>query len=88
MKTIHINVNGIVQGVGFRPFVYSLANKLLLTGKVWNTSSGVEIIISGETNTIDDFIRELKNNPPSLARIDNLESQETDPLYFIRICNY
>jgi len=79
LKTIHININGIVQGVGFRPFVYSLANRLLLTGKVWNTSSGVEIIISGEKNIIDDFIRELNDNPPSLARIDNLESQETDP---------
>lgn len=78
MDTIQISVKGIVQGVGFRPFVYALANNLNLTGKVWNTSSSVEIIVTGEKNTLASFTQELRNNPPPLARIDQLEFHPID----------
>lgn len=78
MDTIQISVKGIVQGVGFRPFVYALANNLNLTGKVWNTSSSVEIIVTGEKNTLASFTQELRNNPPPLARIDQLEFHRID----------
>lgn len=55
-----INLNGIVQGVGMRPFIYRLANELSITGGVRNTASGVEIIATGDTTTIDTFIKRLR----------------------------
>ena len=74
MKTIQVTVKGIVQGVGFRPFVYTLAKSNRLTGRVWNTSSGVEITLSGTSEDIDSFLLSLKANPPPLARIDQVEA--------------
>lgn len=64
--------------MGFRPFIYSLAKKHQLNGKVWNTSSGVEIVITGQPITIDSFLHDLRENPPPLARIDHLENHSTD----------
>lgn len=48
MKRLHIKVKGVVQGVGFRPFVYNLAKSLNLKGYVTNTSKGVTIEVEGE----------------------------------------
>lgn len=64
-------INGIVQGVGFRPTVYSYAQKHRLTGWVLNASHGVEIELHGETSSIQAFIEELRLHPPKLAQIDN-----------------
>ena len=64
-------INGIVQGVGFRPTVYSYAQKHRLTGWVLNASHGVEIELHGETSSIQAFIEELRSHPPKLAQIDN-----------------
>ena len=83
MKTIQVTVSGIVQGVGFRPFVYSLAKNNRLTGKVWNSSSGVEITLSGTSEDIDSFLVQLNNNPPPLARIDQVEDKHLEPQQFI-----
>jgi len=58
-----IQVTGIVQGVGFRPFVYNLALQKSLTGWVRNTSHGVDIEISGETSQIEQFTAHLKQFP-------------------------
>ncbi|PKN99997.1 MAG: carbamoyltransferase HypF [Chloroflexi bacterium HGW-Chloroflexi-4] len=71
---IKINVSGIVQGVGFRPFVYATATRLHLTGSVWNTSKGVEIEIFGNLHDLDQFLIDLKEKHPVLARIDQIES--------------
>jgi hydrogenase maturation protein HypF len=62
-------VNGIVQGVGFRPFVYRLAQELSLTGWVRNTSAGVEIEIQGNEALLDRFDLALHSNLPPLALI-------------------
>ncbi|MCW3173797.1 carbamoyltransferase HypF [Shewanella subflava] len=67
-----ITVEGIVQGVGFRPYVFRLANRLKLKGTVLNDSRGVEIVLQGSMEQIDAFIFELQNAPPPLARIDEL----------------
>ena len=72
---LKIWVRGTVQGVGFRPFVYSQAARLQLTGWVRNTSSGVEIEINGSPSQVDEFVQALRSNPPPLARIDSIESQ-------------
>jgi len=66
------DVNGIVQGVGFRPFVYQLAAAYELLGRVSNTSSGVSIHIEGSSPAIEAFSRELKDNPPPLAHITQI----------------
>ena len=71
---LHISVSGIVQGVGFRPFVYTIATQHALTGSVWNTSQGVEIEIFGSETDIATFCEELSSRPPTLARIDRIES--------------
>ncbi len=67
-----IEVEGIVQGVGFRPFVYQLANRHNLKGEVLNTSSGVSIHVEGIDKDIDSFCRELKKNGPPLAHITDV----------------
>jgi hydrogenase maturation protein HypF len=65
----HIQVRGIVQGVGFRPFVYKLAKSLGLSGYVFNSSAGVTIEIEGPGSQVEDFLKALKEDPPELAEI-------------------
>jgi hydrogenase maturation protein HypF len=65
----HIQVRGIVQGVGFRPFVYKLAKSLGLSGYVFNSSAGVTIEIEGSGAEVEDFLKTLKEDPPQLAEI-------------------
>jgi hydrogenase maturation protein HypF len=81
LTSLQISIKGIVQGVGFRPYVYSLAEKYKIDGKVWNTSSGVEIQVSGPTDAIAQFLDELRDNPPILARIDQLKSSSIDTVF-------
>lgn len=64
-----LEINGTVQGVGFRPFVFRLAKKMSLSGFVRNTTAGVYIEIEGKKDCCEVFILELKSNPPSLAYI-------------------
>jgi hydrogenase maturation protein HypF len=72
----HIQVRGIVQGVGFRPFVYNLAHSLGLTGFVFNSSSGVTIEIEGDGAAVEAFLQTLKENPPQLAEIAEITVSE------------
>src|SRR5450756_2114275 len=72
MVRYFIEVQGIVQGVGFRPFVYRIANSFLLNGFVFNTSMGVSIEIEGSSVTCDAFLTELQENPPPMARIEKV----------------
>jgi len=67
-----LTIRGVVQGVGFRPFVYRLAKKYKLTGWVRNTSQGVIIEVEGEKNSFNHFLNELKSFPPPAAKIDSL----------------
>ena len=76
MKTEKVLVEGIVQGVGFRPFVYRIATELELTGYVRNLGNVVEIIIQGSDDKIADFIYKLQNELPPIAKINNLETEE------------
>lgn len=73
---VRIQVIGIVQGVGFRPFVYGLASHLGLCGWVRNTSAGVEIEVDGSPKALQMFIEGLKNEAPPLARIDSIEVED------------
>ncbi len=72
----HIQVRGIVQGVGFRPFVYNLAQFLGLTGFVFNSSSGVTIEIEGDGAPVTTFLQTLQEDPPQLAEITEITVSE------------
>lgn len=72
MQRLNINIKGIVQGVGFRPFVYNLARQLQLGGWVLNNSQGVELEIEGGDESITAFLSELRDAPPPLAIIDEV----------------
>lgn len=65
-------VHGIVQGVGFRPFVARLAGDLGLAGSVWNEGAGVRIEVEGESDRVDSFARRLGAEAPPSARIDGV----------------
>ena len=67
-----IHITGVVQGVGFRPFVYNLATRLGLSGWVLNSSSGVEIEAVGPEAVLDEFIARLRTDAPPLARIEHI----------------
>ena len=67
-----IEVSGIVQGVGFRPYIYRLATSRHLSGTIHNTSAGVTIEIQGPAETVQDFVDRLPAEAPPLARITNL----------------
>jgi hydrogenase maturation protein HypF len=64
-----VEVNGIVQGVEFRPFIYQPANQYKINGEVANTSSGVSIHIEGTRQNIESFCRDLAEKSPPLAHI-------------------
>lgn len=81
-----ILVRGIVQGVGFRPYIYSLASKQELRGKVVNNETGVLIDVEGDNADIDRFIDELKKNPPPLSLVEFIS--RTDGLEFLNFDDF
>ena len=80
LKLAHISVRGIVQGVGFRPFVYGLAIKYNLKGWVCNTSEDVKIEVEGEAAAIEQFEMELQTKAPPLAHIEGVTINYHPPL--------
>jgi hydrogenase maturation protein HypF len=77
-----IRVRGIVQGVGFRPFVYRLAQDNTLAGWVLNGEQGVEIFVEGPEQGLAAFVRDLKLNPPPAASIAEIEVAPAQPQGF------
>jgi hydrogenase maturation protein HypF len=73
-----IHVRGVVQGVGFRPFVYRLARANSLSGWVLNNDCGVEIHVEGEDDELDLFVRQLKTEFPPAAKIAALNVRSAD----------
>lgn len=77
-----IHIRGIVQGVGFRPFVYGLAVKHRITGWVRNSSAGVEVLACGRESDISAFTQALQTQPPPLSKIDFVTSEKVIPGVF------
>ena len=75
-----IRVRGIVQGVGFRPFVYNLAHQMGLAGYVLNSSAGVTIEIEGSEPAVSRFVATLRTHPPTLAQIEDVAIAELEPV--------
>jgi hydrogenase maturation protein HypF len=79
MERRAIAVHGVVQGVGFRPFVHHLASRLDLRGFVKNRVGGVWIEVEGDACSLDRFLAELTRQPPPLAQIEHLSWKERPP---------
>ena len=80
MERACIHIRGIVQGVGFRPFVHKLVREYGLCGTIRNSSSGVELELEGERNTLERMIRALPVRAPKLAVIEELEVSYSEEL--------
>ena len=76
METKQILVEGIVQGVGFRPFVYRIATEASLNGYVRNLGNVVEIIVQGSHQNMEEFLFNLQNKLPPIAKINNIETRD------------
>ena len=74
MEHVRIQIHGIVQGVGFRPFIHRLVGEFGLNGTVKNTSSGVELELEGARETLEAFLRALPGRAPLLAVIEAIET--------------
>ncbi len=79
-QAMKILVQGTVQGVGFRPFVYRLAHEMQLDGTVANSSNGVIIELQGLTKSVAEFCNRLKNEPPPVSRITSIITEEISVL--------
>src|SRR6056297_1106958 len=75
-----IEISGVVQGVGFRPFLFGLACAHHLCGHVSNTASGVALFIQGEPKNLDAFILDIPEKKPLLSQISRMVSTNTQPL--------
>ncbi|MBM6717632.1 carbamoyltransferase HypF [Gemmiger formicilis] len=79
MTRLHFLIEGIVQGVGFRPFVHRQAARLGLSGWARNTAAGLELELEGPKAALDDFQSILRTAPPPLAVIEKVQVQPVPP---------
>lgn len=80
VELFQMSVRGVVQGVGFRPFVYQLATKHNLKGWVLNTSGDVKIEVEGQRQALDRFLKELESEAPPLAHIEGIIAASAPPV--------
>lgn len=80
MERAHIQIHGIVQGVGFRPFIHKLVTHYSLSGYIKNTSSGVELELEGPRPELERFVADVPRKAPKLAVIESLECEYTHEL--------
>ncbi|MDP2917275.1 MAG: acylphosphatase, partial [Dehalococcoidia bacterium] len=78
-KLASISVRGVVQGIGFRPFVYRLAHEHDLKGWVRNTSGNVEIEVEGDAEALRRFISDLEAKAPPMSHIEHIETAFLPP---------
>ena len=80
LRRAHLTVTGVVQGVGFRPFVYRAATELDLTGWVKNRGdAGVTIVVEGAPASIETFVRRVRENSPPLAHVESIDRRSETP---------
>src|SRR5580704_16514063 len=75
---LHIRVRGVVQGVGYRPFVHRVAREWALAGHVGNDTDGVFVEVEGPRSAVEAFEERLRADAPPLARVDAVESSPMD----------
>ncbi len=74
--TYKIRITGVVQGVGFRPFIFSLADAFALKGEVSNDSLGLLIMINTDRETLDAFVQKIRSDAPALSQIESIMIEE------------
>lgn len=74
MPQFKVTITGVIQGVGFRPFVYRIAKKNRITGYIKNAGNSVELLVDGHEQDIDDFLKTVSTDPPKLSKITNIFS--------------
>jgi len=79
---LRVHIQGMVQGVGFRPFVYQLALQHRLNGYVANTPKGVEIEVEGGQEALQQFLQELPKTAPPLATITQIDTEELPAAHY------
>jgi len=79
-RRVRIQLRGIVQGVGFRPFVHHLASRFGLGGYVLNSSAGVIVEVEGDRAAVDEFVESVRKEAPPLAWIQELQVTELEAL--------
>ncbi|HSQ22418.1 MAG TPA: acylphosphatase, partial [Coriobacteriia bacterium] len=79
MRAVSLHVTGIVQGVGFRPFVYTLAARLGVRGWVKNSSSGVFAVAEGDGAAVGAFIEAIRTDAPPMAVITSVVTEDVAP---------
>jgi len=79
-QALEIKITGLVQGVGFRPFVYRLAKELKLSGWVNNSAQGVLIQVEGNPENLTQFLTKLQSENPPRSRIDSLKFKPIEPI--------
>ncbi len=77
-KAAEIRVFGLVQGVGFRPFLYRLATRLDIAGRVLNRNDCVEVLAEGESESLDEFIELIREEAPGAASVERIERRSVD----------
>jgi hydrogenase maturation protein HypF len=82
MNTYRIQIEGLVQGVGFRPFIYRLANTLKLYGTVENRNNGVSIYVNTSREGLDNLISLIKSKAPQHSKIESISSEKTEDILF------
>ncbi len=82
MQSWHIHIEGRVQGVGFRPFIYRLATQMHLVGDVANTPNGVHIHLNATKEVVDEFLYGIKVHAPKAARISAMHCNHTNEKFF------
>ena len=75
LERLSLKIRGIVQGVGFRPFIHKLVGSYGLRGYIKNTSSGVELELEGERAELERFVRDVPEKAPKLAVIESVEPE-------------
>ena len=79
-RRVQVQVQGIVQGVGFRPFVWQRAKRFQLTGWVFNHSAGVTIEVEGARSNLNAFLDQFLESIPPLAAVDRWEVTEIETI--------
>ena len=81
-KALRIEISGIVQGVGFRPFVFNLAKSFNLKGHISNSCEGVSLLLEGEEEALQGFLHELPRKAPPLSQIYEIKVEEAPLSHF------
>ncbi len=78
-KTVEIDITGIVQGVGFRPFLFNLARNLDLKGYILNRgNAGIRLVLQGDSNNIENFIKDIEVKKPEISYIEDIKARKLD----------